>query len=136
MGFVVNENIFPAVQRCIAESLAIEEDKVTLKARLIDDLGADSLDFLDMIFNLEKQFSTKLRDPKLDLLIRADFSQPQATENGFLSAESVNQLSEWLPELNDVEQVTARNVYSYITVETLVRLVTEKLMCKKGDEEI
>src|SRR5258707_14533466 len=127
MGFVVNENIFPAVRRCVAESLAIEEEKVTLKARLIDDLGADSLDFLDMIFNLEKQFSTKLRDPKLDLLIRADFSQPQATQNGFLSAESVNQLSEWLPELKDFGQITARNVYSYITVETLVRLVEDKL---------
>ena len=132
MDFVVNQNIFPAVRSCIAESLAIEEEKVTLNARLIDDLGADSLDFLDMIFNLEKQFSTKLRDPKLDLLIRADFSQPQATQNGFLSAESVNQLSEWLPELKDAGQVTARNVYSYITVETLVRLVEEKLNNASG----
>src|SRR5262245_13964790 len=99
MDHIVSENIFPIVRKCIAESLAIEEEKITLQSRLIDDLGADSLDFLDMIFSLEKQFSTKLRDPKLDLLIRADFSQPQATQNGYLSADSINQLSEWLPEL-------------------------------------
>jgi acyl carrier protein len=121
------EEIQAAVQSCVAESLAIEKEKIAPDARLIDDLGADSLDFLDMIFSLERKFSTKLRDPKLDLLIRADFSQTQTTQDGYLSAESVDKLSEWLPALKGVKEVTMRNVYSYITVDTLVRLVEEKL---------
>lgn len=125
------EEIHSIVQDCIAESLAIDKEKVVSDARLIDDLGADSLDFLDMIFSLEKKFSTKLRDPKLDLLIRADFSQNRTTQNGFLSAESIETLSEWLPALKAAQQVTMRNVYSYITVDTLVRLVQDKLETQK-----
>jgi acyl carrier protein len=121
------KQIFSAVQDCIAESLAISKQEIQPESRLIDDLGADSLDFLDMIFSLEKRFSTRLRDPKLDLLVRADFSQTQTTQNGRLSAESIEKLSEWLPELKGMEDLTMRNVYSYITVNTLVSLVEEKL---------
>jgi acyl carrier protein len=126
------KEIYSAVQDCIAESLAINREEIQPESRLIDDLGADSLDFLDMIFGLEKRFATRLRDPKLDLLVRADFSQTQTTENGRLSPESVEKLSEWLPELKKATDVTMRNVYSYITVATLVRLVEEKLTQHRG----
>ena len=122
-----NQEIYFAVQDCIAESLAVSKQQIHPESRLIDDLGADSLDFLDMIFGLEKRFATRLRDPKLDLLVRADFSQAQTMENGRLSSESIEKLSQWLPELKGVTEVTMRNVYSFITVNTLVRLVEEKL---------
>jgi len=125
-----NEEIFRMVRSCIADSLAVNEQEINPASRLIDDLGADSLDFLDIIFSLEKQFSTKLRDPDLDLLIRADFSQEKATEAGALSRETFDRLSEWLPELRSVQQpaqLAIRNLYSYITVDTLVRLIQKKL---------
>jgi acyl carrier protein len=123
----ITESIFRKVQSCIAESLAIKEEQIKPEARLIDDLGADSLDFLDMIFGLEKAFGVRLRDTKLDLLVRADFSQAQLTTDGFLAAESLAKLSEWLPELKGIQKITMREVYSHITVNTLVRLVEEKV---------
>jgi acyl carrier protein len=121
------ERILTMVQDVIAESLAISKEQIQPASRLIDDLGADSLDFLDMIFGLEKAFGLRLRDSKLDLLVRADFSQTQRTPEGYLDQESVAKLSEWLPELIEVQQITMRDVYSYITVNTLIRLVEEKL---------
>ena len=121
------QDISLTVRNCVAESLAISIESVTPGSRLIDDLGADSLDFLDMIFSLEKEFGVRLRDPKLDLLVRADFSQTQITQNGHLSSDSIRELSEWLPELKDAKNITLRDVYSYITVQTLIRLVQEKL---------
>ena len=121
------DEIFAAVRSCIAESLALDPQQVTSDARLIDDLGADSLDFLDIIFSLEKKLGTRLRDPRLDLLIRADFSQTGLTSDGYLAPESVEKLSEWLPELKGHESVTIRGVYSFLTVNTLVHLVEEKL---------
>ena len=121
------EDISLTVRNCVAESLAIPVEGVTPGSRLIDDLGADSLDFLDMIFSLEKEFGVRLRDPKLDLLVRADFSQAQITQNGHLSTGSIRELGEWLPELKDAKNITLRDVYAYITVQTLVRLVQEKL---------
>jgi acyl carrier protein len=123
-----NEAMLETVQAVIAESLAINKEQIQPDARLIDDLGADSLDFLDMIFGLEKAFGLRLRDTRLDLLVRADFSQAQLTPDGYLVAESLTKLSEWLPELKGIEKITMREVYSHITVDTLVRLVEEKLV--------
>ncbi len=127
---MMKEEIFSTVRSCVAESLAIREEQIHLDSRLIDDLGADSLDFLDMIFSLEKRFSTRLRDPNLDLLIRADFSQTRTTQEGYLSPESVEKLGDWLPaimEAPDPQKISLRNVYSFITVDTLVRLIERKL---------
>ena len=127
------EEIFQIVQACVAESLAVGKEEITAGSRLIDDLGADSLDFLDIIFALEGQFSIKLRDPNLDLLIRADFSQDRSSDTGALSADTFQRLSEWLPALREVknpEQLGIRNLYSYITMDTLVHLVEKKLQEK------
>src|ERR1044071_4745034 len=95
--------IFNTVRSCIADSLAIDEREIDNNSRLIDDLGADSLDFLDIIFALEKKFSIKLRDPGVELLARAEFSQDRLNESGFLSAEAVERLAQWLPAINTVE---------------------------------
>lgn len=122
--------ILAAIRSCVAESLAIGEEEIKLDSRLIDDLGADSLDFLDIIFGLEKRFSIKLRDPNLDLLIRADFSGKKSTDSGYLSIEEVNLLGEWLPALQSApnrDRITVRNLYSYITIETLIILLEKKL---------
>ena len=122
------EEIYGRVRNCVAESLAVSKEQIKSDSRLIDDLGADSLDFLDMIFSLEKEFGLRLRDPKVDLLVRADFSQAQISQNGKLSTESLAQLSEWMPQLLNAGEVTMRDVYSHITVDTLVRLLEEKLL--------
>ena len=118
--------IFNTVRSCIADSLAIDEREIDNNSRLIDDLGADSLDFLDIIFALEKKFSIKLRDPGVELLARAEFSQDRLNESGFLSAEAVERLAQWLPAINTVEnrdQISPQALYSFITVDTLVLLV-------------
>jgi acyl carrier protein len=135
---VSKEATLARVQAVIAESLAINKEQIKPEARLINDLGADSLDFLDMIFGLEKAFGLRLRDTKLDLLVRADFSQAQLTSDGYLASESLETLSESLPELKGIQKITLREVYSYITVNTLVRLVEEKLINAKTEslEEI
>jgi acyl carrier protein len=135
---VSKEATLATVQAVIAESLAINKEQIKPEARLINDLGADSLDFLDMIFGLEKAFGLRLRDTKLDLLVRADFSQAQLTSDGYLASESLETLSESLPELKGIQKITLREVYSYITVNTLVRLVEEKLINAKTEslEEI
>ena len=54
------ENTFPKVQKIIADVLVVDEDNVALTSRLIGDLGAESIDFLDLIFQLEKEFNIKI----------------------------------------------------------------------------
>ena len=57
-------NIYPKVREIIADVLVIDEDKISLSSRLIGDLGAESIDFLDLVFQLEKGFGIK---PSLDI---------------------------------------------------------------------
>lgn len=117
---------FPQVRDLVADSLALDADEVTLEACLIPDLGADSLDFIDMLFGLEKAFGVKIREGELDFLARVDVSDPSALQ-GALSPEAIAQLRPWLPALEGAEQVTAGQLLSLVSVETLCILVERKL---------
>ncbi len=49
------EDVYPKVRTIIADVLVIDEEEVSLNSRLIADLGAESIDFLDLVFQLEKR---------------------------------------------------------------------------------
>ena len=86
------DQMFEVVKDSLASSLAINKSEIRPGSRLIDDLGADSLDLLDIIFTLEKKFSLKLRDADLDRLMRADFADE--TKNGYIPVKDVERLAE------------------------------------------
>jgi acyl carrier protein len=126
---IERDEIFRVVRGCISKSLELDEGEVRLDSRLISDLGADSLDFLDIVFSLEESFALKLRNAELDLLTRAEFAGV-TNEEGYLPAETVSHFREWLPALRDAERddrISPRDIYSYITTETLVILIEKKL---------
>ncbi len=50
------DNVYPKVSKIIADVLVLDDDEVKLTSRLISDLGAESIDFLDLVFQLEKEF--------------------------------------------------------------------------------
>jgi acyl carrier protein len=127
---MTRDEIFAALQALVAESLAIGKDEVALGSRLIPDLGADSLDFIDMIFAIEKRFGIQARGGELDFFTRLDFSSPEVLRDGALTPQTVERLLEWLPLLRAMPQprrVTPRDVFGMITVETLVDLVAKRL---------
>lgn len=126
---ITEEKIFDSIRDYLAESLAINADEISLNSSLIDDLGADSLDFLDILFQMERMFSIKLRDSEVNRLLRAEATATPA-KSKYLVFEDVKRLQEWLPALSrvpDPEQVAKRDVFSFITVESLVILVKGKL---------
>ena len=124
------EQILSAVKSCLAASLAIEAEAIALDSRLIDDLGADSLDFIDIIFSLERRFAVKLKSAELDSLLRADFPAERPGELPFVAREDIDKLLEWLPALReapDLDRLLPYQLFSYITTESLVLLVERKL---------
>jgi len=124
------EEIFPVVRDCLAGSLAIPADDIVPTSRLIDDLGADSLDFLDIVFGLEKKFSVKLRSLELDGLLRADFTENKLVDKEYIARAEIERMAEWLPALKsapDLDRITPQLLFSYITAESLVILVQRKL---------
>ncbi len=54
------EEIYQKVSAVLVEALNVEEDEVTPEARLQADLGAESIDFLDIVFRLEREFNIKI----------------------------------------------------------------------------
>ncbi len=127
---MTRDELVTTVRALLADRLALKVERVTLRSRLIDDLGADSLDFIDLVFTLEKKFGIKIREEEFDFLSRLDFSSPEVMRDGFLTVETVEKLRPRLPglgELADPTRVTPKDLFGLLTVETLCDLVQTRL---------
>jgi acyl carrier protein len=123
------DELFTKLRSMIADSLAIDENDVSLESRLIDDLGADSLDFVDLVFAIEKEFGVKLREADLDFLGRLDFSSPAVLKEGFLTEATIQALASVMPALErvvDRSRVTPGELFSMLTVESLCLMVERR----------
>lgn len=122
----MNPNELPSkVIACIADCLALEAADVHLHSRLVDELGADSLDFVDILFSLEKSLGLKLRSASVDAFLRAEFSESDLVEGRWVPQAEIDQLAQWLPALaqaGDLARIAPAQVYQHITVETFVRI--------------
>jgi acyl carrier protein len=124
------DDVLSTVRALIADSLAIDQSAITPQSRLIDDLGADSLDFVDLIFAIEKAFGVKLREADLNFLTRLDFSSPTVMRDGFLTRDTIDALAPLLPGLQHVadrDRVTPGELFSLLTVETLCLMIERRL---------
>ena len=128
-------DVVAAVRRCIAESLAVAEDEIALSSRLIDDLGADSLDFVDIIFMLDAELGIGAKESEFAFLTRLDFSSAEVMKEGRLTPAVVARLETWLPAaaaLEDKTQITPAQLFSMITVEAICIVVARRLAAKQG----
>ena len=118
------------IRAVVADCLARDIAQVRPESRLITELGADSLDFIDLIFTLEKRFGVRIRETDLNPMLTPDTSGAQASSNAeFLAPDAVSRLLPWLPELAaapDLSRVRPTEVWPLITVEALWRLVEQK----------
>ncbi len=128
---MTKEEIFNNIKKCLAESLLIEEEKITTESALIEELGADSLDLLDIIFSLEKKFGVKLKNSEMDGLLRMDIKDQNGVTQEFISSKAVERLEKWIPSLakaNDKAKIRPAALFNYITVESLVILIKSRLL--------
>lgn len=126
----MDQNIFSSVQEAIQESLGIPREKITLKARIIDDLGSDSLDLLDILFAIEEKFGIKIKRGQIEAMAREGMSEGEFEKDGLLTARGVDRLREIMPEVDQTQIVEGMGVYKIpylFTVETFCRLVEKKI---------
>jgi acyl carrier protein len=118
------EERFRIIRQFIAERLFRKPDEVQLESRLIADLGADSLDFVDIQFQLENRFALQFREGEF-----FDFTYRWLTPEGCLRAEVVDRIAPIIPEVKtapDPAKISVGDLLNWITVETLVRIVEQK----------
>ncbi len=95
----VDSEIWTKVQDAFAIALGLEEDEVTPEARLIDDLGAESLDFLDIVFRLERAFDIKIPRGGIEAEAREGMDEDIYEVEGVLTAAGLAKLTELMPEV-------------------------------------
>jgi len=96
------EDIFQEVQEILVDALGVDDDEITLEATLMGDLGAESIDFLDIVFRLEKAFSIKI--PREELFpAESLMSNPEFVSNGKLTEKGLNEIRDKLPHTDLTE---------------------------------
>lgn len=118
------EGVYPKVREIIADVLVIDEEEVSLNSRLISDLGAESIDFLDLVFQLEKEFSIKIPRGKLEKNARGALAKDEFEKGGVLTTAGMGALKNYLSE------VPAEHFKASMKVNEIPMLFTVETFCK------
>ncbi len=119
------------VQAVIADALYVDVEEAMPNALLMDDLGAESIDFLDIMFRLEKEFSIKIPKGDVEKKARGNLSDEEYAVGGRLTEAALNQLRSVMPEIpaeNIKTGLMVRDITTLFNVSTFVRMVEEQLV--------
>jgi acyl carrier protein len=116
--------VFPKVAATMADALGCDVEKVKPDASLINDLNAESIDFLDIVFRLERSFKVKIPRGKIVEEARGDLSEAEFDRGGVVSDAGLARLKSFLNE------VPAERFKSPMMVADIPRLFTTETFCK------
>ena len=116
--------VFPKVAQIVADALGCELDEVTPKASLIEDLDAESIDFLDLVFRLEKGFGVKIPRGKIVEDARGPLPEAEFETKGVVTEAGLARLREFLSE------VPAERIKTPLKAGDVPRLFTTETFCK------
>jgi acyl carrier protein len=120
--------VFSKVQEALVDALGVDDDEVTPEATLVGDLGAESIDFLDIVFRLEKAFDIKIARGELvpeDILTSTEYVQ-----DGKVTPQGLAMLKARMPfaDLSKFEEnPVVQDFAMQLTVQDLCRYVESKV---------
>lgn len=124
-----SEEVFAKVQETLVDALGVDDDEVTPQATLIGDLGAESIDFLDIVFRLEKNFDVKIPRGELfpEGLASADSGYIQ---DGVVTEKGISELRDRMPHA-DIDKFAqdpkVENIQELFTVEMICKFLESKI---------
>jgi acyl carrier protein len=116
--------VFPAVAATMADALGCDVEEVKPDASLIEDLGAESIDFLDMVFRLERSFKVKIPRGKIVENARGTLTEAEFEQHGIVTEAGMVQLRAYMSE------VPATRFKTPMKVKDIPRLFTPETFCK------
>jgi acyl carrier protein len=125
----VSEEIYGKIVKVLVESLSVDEDHITPTARLQTDLGAESIDFLDIVFRLEREFG--IRIPRGELFPESIFqADPEFVQEGKVTDQGIGELRSRMPYVDlkgfDHDRQLS-SIPDLFTVDLIARYVAWKL---------
>ncbi|MEM9413789.1 MAG: acyl carrier protein [Planctomycetota bacterium] len=124
----VDSAVFEKVREALVDALGVDDDEVTEDATMVGDLGAESIDFLDIVFKLEKAFGISIPRDELfpdDILTNAEF-----VSDGKVTADGLTKLKERMPfaDLTKFEEnPLVQDFGNLLTVKDLCNYVSTKV---------
>jgi acyl carrier protein len=131
--------VFELVRSAFAEALGLDDDEVEYDSRIIEDLGAESLDLLDIVFRLERAFDIRIPRGGIESAVSEAMDDGEQLEtHGVLTAEGLRRLQTAMPEI-PVEDfkpgLKVSEIPLLFRVSTFCRLVCELLETRESGEE-
>jgi acyl carrier protein len=128
---VSKDEVFKKVQTALVDALGVDEEEVTPEATMVGDLGAESIDFLDIVFKLEKAFGIEIPRKELspeDILTNAEY-----VKDGKVTPAGIAELKTRMPFVDFTKFEANPNVREFsnlMTVGDLCRYVESKVGAK------
>jgi acyl carrier protein len=118
------DKVFPTVAETVADALGCDVEDVKANASLIEDLDAESIDFLDIVFRLERGFKVKIPRGKIVENARGTLTEAEFEQKGIVTDAGMTQLRGYLAE------VPAERFKTPLKVKDIPRLFTPVTFCK------
>jgi acyl carrier protein len=122
------DEIFTKVQTALVDALGVDEEEVIPEATMVGDLGAESIDFLDIVFRLEKAFGIEI--PRSELFPEDIFTNAEYVKDGRVTPSGVAELKKRMP-FADLTKFEANPVVqdfgNLLTVNDLCRYIESKV---------
>lgn len=114
---------------CFVQSLGVARDDLTMEKRLLEDLGADSLDLLDLVFNLEQAFGISIPRGEFEKRAREKLGETPFEVNGVITEEGLVALREGMPE--SAERIKSglrtHQIPMLFTVQSFYNMVADRV---------
>ncbi|MDB5099533.1 MAG: acyl carrier protein [Cyanobacteria bacterium RYN_339] len=114
---------------CFVQSLGVDRSDLSMDKRLLEDLGADSLDLLDLVFNLEQAFNISIPRGEFEKRAREKLGDQPFEVNGVITEDGLQGLREAMPEAaaNIKPGMRTHQIPMLFTVESFFNMVAERV---------
>jgi acyl carrier protein len=126
-----SEEVFEKVRGALVDALGVEDDEVTREATMVGDLGAESIDFLDIVFKLERAFEIEI--PRSELFPDDVLTSAEYVQDGKVTPAGLEELKKRMPfaDLSKFEaDPVVQNFGNLLTVNDLCRFVETKVAAR------
>src|SRR5438309_9029333 len=128
---MTSDAIYQKVSTTLVEALNVDEEEIQPTSTLQGDLGAESIDFLDIVFRLEREFGIKI--PRGELFPESIFSgDPDFVQDGKVTPKGLDELRQRMP-FADLSRFEANPEVSGISDLFTVEMITRYIQCKLGE---
>jgi len=132
------EDVFEKVKDCLVDSCGIDSHEIELDKTLMDDLGIDSIDLIDLVYTLEKQYGISIEIGEFAKMAAKELGDVPFEQDNVITDGGLELLKEWIGESqhkNIQKGLTVQQIPFLFTVQSICILVLKKLADKNVLEE-